>query len=117
MRGALDMTLKSLRYQSVRRSEEELIEHLKSFKLTPKFSAGVWFFSPSASRFHATYGKDLTIPERLEIAAKLGDYGLRGMEAHYPNEINEDNAHIWQKFEKETGIKLIAICPLLFRDP
>jgi len=38
------------------------------------------------------------------------------MEAHYPNEVNEDNLHIWQKFEKDSGIKLIAICPLLFRD-
>ena len=111
------MTITRLRYQAIRRSEEELVKHLNSFKLTPKFSAGVWFFSPSSSRFRAAYGKDLTISERLEIAATLADYGLKGMEAHYPNEINEDNAHIWQKFEKQSGIKLIAICPLLFRDP
>ena len=110
------MSLTDLRQQAVRRSPEELIEHMKSFKLTPKFSAGVWFFSPSGSRFHVAYGKERTIAERLEIAATLADYGLKGMEAHYPNEVNEDNLHIWQKFEKESGIKLIAICPLLFRD-
>jgi len=89
---------------------------MKSFKLTPKFSAGVWFFTPGGNRFHVPYGKERSIAERLEIAATLKDYGLAGMEAHYPNEVNEDNLHIWQKFEKDSGIKLIAICPLLFRD-
>lgn len=57
----------------------------------------------------------MNIEERLEIAAKLGDYGLSGIEAHYPNEISEDNIHIWQQFEKDTGIKLITVCPQLFR--
>lgn len=72
-------------------------------------------FSPADSRFHEKYTVDINIEERLEIAAKLGDYGLRGIEAHYPNEINEDNIHIWQQFEKDTGIKLITVIPLLFR--
>lgn len=109
------MSLTELRHQAVRRSSEELVEHMKSFKLAPKFSAGIWFFSPADSRFHEKYTADINIEERLEIAAKLGDYGLRGIEAHCPNEINEDNIHIWQQFEKDTGIKLITVCPLLFR--
>lgn len=109
------MALAALRYQAVRRSPEELVEHMKSFKLAPKFSAGIWFFSPADSRFHEKYTADINIEERLEIAAKLGDYGLRGIEAHCPNEINEDNIHIWQQFEKDTGIKLITVIPLLFR--
>ncbi len=109
------MALTELRHQAVRRSPEELIEHMKSFKLAPKFSVGIWFFSPADSRFHEKYTADINIEERLEIAAKLGDYGLRGIEAHYPNEINEDNIHIWQQFEKDTGIKLITVVPLLFR--
>lgn len=109
------MSLTELRHQAVRRSPEELVEHMKSFKLAPKFSAGIWFFSPADSRFHEKYTADINIEERLEIAAKLGDYGLRGIEAHCPNEINEDNIHIWQQFEKDTGIKLITVCPLLFR--
>lgn len=109
------MALAELRHQAVRRSQEELVEHMKSFKLAPKFSAGIWFFSPADSRFHEKYTADINIEERLEIAAKLGDYGLRGIEAHCPNEINEDNIHIWQQFEKDTGIKLITVIPLLFR--
>lgn len=109
------MALAALRHQAVRRSPEELVEHMKSFKLAPKFSAGIWFFSPADSRFHEKYTADINIEERLEIAAKLGDYGLRGIEAHCPNEINEDNIHIWQQFEKDTGIKLITVIPLLFR--
>ncbi|MDP2918678.1 MAG: TIM barrel protein [Dehalococcoidia bacterium] len=111
------MALKSLRHQSIRRSPAQMVRHLKSFSLELKFSAGIWYFSPADSRFHSKYGEDIPLEARLEIAARLKDYGLGGMEAHYPNEINEDNAHIWKRFEKDTGIKLIAVCPLIFRDP
>lgn len=110
------MALVELSYQSVRRTPEELVKHLQSFQLELKFSVGIWYFSPPDSRFHAKYKPDIDIEQRLEIVARLGDYGLGGVEAHYPNEVNEDNAHIWQQFEKDTGIKLIAIAPLVFRD-
>jgi len=107
--------LPKLSYQSIQRGPEDLIEHMKSFQLQPKFSAGIWYFSPPDSRFHEKYKKDINIEQRLEIAAELSEYGLKGLEAHYPNEINEDNAHVWQQFEKDTGIKLITVVPLLFR--
>ena len=109
------MAMTNLRYQAIQRTPEELIEHMKSFQLQPKFSAGIWYFSPPDSRFHGKYKEDINIEQRLEIASSLVDYGLRGIEAHYPNEINEDNAHIWQQFERGTGVKLITIIPLLFR--
>ena len=109
------MAMTKLRYQAVQRTTEELIEHMKSFQLQPRFSAGIWFFSPPDSRFHEKYKEDINIEQRLEIAARLVDYGLKGLEAHYPNEINEDNAHIWQQFERDTRVKLITVIPLLFR--
>ncbi|MBM3158038.1 MAG: TIM barrel protein [Chloroflexi bacterium] len=108
------MAPKKLSYQAARRSPEELVKHLKSFKLEPKFSAGIWCFSPPHSRFHEKYKPDLNIERRLEIAAKLSDYGLKGLEAHYPNEINEENLRVWKQFEKDAGIKLITVIPLLF---
>ena len=108
------MAFTQLRYQAVRHTPEKLVEHMKAFGLELKFSAGIWCFSPPYSRFHDKYKPDLNIEQRLEIAARLGDYGLRGLEAHYPNEINEDNIHIWKQFEKDTGIKLITVIPLLF---
>ncbi len=111
------MALKNIQQQKIKRSPAELVKHMKSFKLAPKFSAGIWYFSPSDSRFHAKYKKDLNLEARFEIAAKLKDYGLNALEAHYPNEVSEDNLHIWQKFEKDTGIKLICANPLVFRDP
>ena len=110
------MALTRLQYQAVLRTPDKLVEHMKSFKLEPKFSVGIWCFSPPHSRFHDKYKPDLSIEQRLEIAAKLGDYGLQGLEAHYPNEINEDNLHLWKQFEKGTGIKLITVVPLLFFD-
>ncbi len=110
------MPIRDLTAQARRRTPEELIAHLKSFQLDLKFSAGVWFFSPPASRFHDKYKADLNLEQRLEIAASLKDYGLAGLEAHYPNEVNEDNLPLWKKFVKDTGIKLITAIPLLFYD-
>ncbi|MEA2573882.1 MAG: xylose isomerase [Chloroflexia bacterium] len=110
------MSLPDLRSQAVRRTPEELVTHLNSFEIDLKFSAGVWFFSPPASRFHDRYAPVIEIEPRLEIAAKLADSGLRGMEAHYPNEINEDNVETWKQFTRDTGIKLITVIPLLFYD-
>ena len=110
------MTLADLRSQATRRTPEEMLEHLESFELELKFSAGVWYFSPAFSRFHAKYAPDLDVERRLEIAAGLGDYGLAGMEAHYPNEVNEDNVDLWKQFTADTGIKLITVIPFLFWD-
>ena len=38
------------------------------------------------------------------------------MEAHYPNEINEDNLDLWKQFSRDTGIKILTVIPLLFYD-
>lgn len=110
------MGLFDLRPQATRRTPEEMLEHLNSFDLELKFSAGVWFFSPPFSRFHARYKPELNIEQRLELAAGLADYGLAGLEAHYPNEINEDNLSLWQQFAADTKIRLVTIVPLLFWD-
>ena len=110
------MALRDLRQQATRRSPDELLNHLKSFELELKFSAGIWFFSPAGSRFHDKYNREIDIEHRLEIAAGLVDYGLGGLEAHYPNEINEDNVELWRSFCDATGIKLITVIPLLFWD-
>lgn len=111
------MPLQDLRPQSTARSPEELVKHLESFELELGFTAGIWFFSPADSRFHGRYKKDLPLEARLEIAASLKDYGLVGLEAHYPNEINDDNVDIWMDFQRDTGIKLVTVIPLLFYDP
>ena len=110
------MALVDLRPQAQRRDPQQTLEHLNSFELELKFSAGIWYFSPAASRFHAKYKPELSIEQRLEIAAGLAEYGLSGMEAHYPNEVNEENVDLWKKFTADTGIRLITVIPLLFWD-
>ena len=110
------MAFRDLRAQAERRAPEELLQHMNSFELDLKFTAGIWFFSPFAGRFHAQYSRTRSIEERLEIAAGLKDYGLVGLEAHYPNEINDANLPLWQQFTRDTGIKLITVIPLLFYD-
>lgn len=110
------MPLTDLRDQSTRRTPAQTAAHMKSFSLDLKFSAGIWFFTPAASRFHAKYGTDLTIEQRLDIAAGLASHGLGALEAHYPNEINEANVHVWEAFAKQTGIRVLTVIPLLFYD-
>jgi xylose isomerase len=110
------MPLIDLRSQAARRSADELAAHLTSFELDLRFSAGIWYFSPFDSRFHGKYKKDLSLEQRLEIAAGLKPYGLSALEAHYPNEVNEENLEVWQAFERDTGIRLVTVVPLLFYD-
>jgi xylose isomerase len=110
------MSLPDLRAQATRRTPDEMVSHLQSFELDLKFSGGIWFFSPPSSRFHAKYLPDISIEERLDIAAGLREHGMVGMEAHYPNEINDENVELWRQFTRDTGIKLITVIPLLFWD-
>ncbi|MBM3887728.1 MAG: TIM barrel protein [Verrucomicrobia bacterium] len=110
------MPLVDHRNQAKVKSGDALIKHLKTFKLEPKFSAGVWFFAPGAIRFHDAYHRPLTIAQRLEIAADLAPHGLKGVEAHYPNEVNEENIHLYKRLEREAGVRLITIIPNLFWD-
>ncbi len=111
------MPLTDLRSQATIKTGNDLISHLKSFELSPKFSAGIWFFSPANSRFHANYTPYESIEARLEIAASLKDYGLHALEAHFPNEIHEGNLSLWKSFIQDTGIRLLTVIPQLFYDP
>jgi len=110
------MPIFDIRDQAQRRTTEETIAHLNGFELDLRFSAGVWFFAPGGGRFRDRYVAEMTIEERLEIAAGMKDLGLAGLEAHYPNEVNEDNLHLYQQLERDTGIRLITIVPNLFFD-
>ncbi|MFQ6099080.1 MAG: xylose isomerase, partial [Armatimonadota bacterium] len=110
------MPMLDLRKQAKRRSTAALVKHLNSFSLDLRFSAGVWFFSPGGGRFHDAYVEKMSMEEILEAAAGLKKYGLCGLEAHYPNEVNEDNLEMFLDFERATGIRLITLVPNLFYD-
>jgi xylose isomerase len=108
------MPFVDLRDQAKRRSPEELVKHLKEFSLELKFSAGVWYFAPGPIRFHERYVPPMTMEEILEKAAGLAKYGLSAIEAHYPNEINEDNLELFKSFSRDTGIRVLTVVPNLF---
>jgi len=110
------MSLIDLRSQAKRRTPEEMLQHLKSFSLDLKFSAGVWFFAPGGGRFHDRYCEKMSMEQILEVAATLKPYGLQGLEAHYPNEVNDQTLPLFQKFAQDTGIRLITVVPNLFFD-
>jgi xylose isomerase len=108
--------MRDLRAQKIRRDDDELLKHLNEFSVEPRFSAGVWFFAPGGGRFHEPYVGRKTTEQILEIAAGLAEYGLKGLEAHYPKEVNEDNLHLYQQLEKDTGIRLAMIGPMPFAE-
>lgn len=101
-------------YQKKRRSKEELIQHLNTFNLDIKISVGIWYFAPAGGRFHEAYVPNKSISERIEMAADMAKYGVKAIEAHYPNEVNEENYHLYKQLEKEAGIKLISCYPAIF---
>ncbi len=69
--------------------KDKLIQHLNNFNLEVKLSIGIWYFTPSGGRFHEAYTEPKDIPARLEMAYNLSKYGIKGIEAHYPSEVNE----------------------------
>ncbi|MEM3072353.1 MAG: hypothetical protein QW172_02720, partial [Candidatus Bathyarchaeia archaeon] len=101
-------SIRDIRAQALRLSPEEYVKRLEN-PFEPKFSAGVWFFAGGSSRFHLPYKRDLTVQERLDIAAEMAPYGLRAVEAHYPWEINEENIDLYRDLEKRVGIKVSVV--------
>jgi xylose isomerase len=100
-----------LRYQARRRKPEELLAQLESFSLDLKLTVGVWYFAPGGGRFHERYVPELSIPDRLDLAGEMARFGVKGIEAHYPSEVNPENLHLYKKLEKETGIRLVGLGP------
>ncbi|MFH0850662.1 MAG: TIM barrel protein [Candidatus Bathyarchaeota archaeon] len=112
--------MKDLRPQKQLRTPEETLTHLKGTTLKPQYSAGVWYFYPGGGRFHEAYIDKGTTEDTLNKVARLHDEGYVdssfAVEAHYPNEVNRENLHLYRSLEKETGIKLITAIPFLFYD-
>jgi len=97
-----------IRCQALRLSPERLLVRIRKH-YEPKFSAGIWFFGGTSSRFHLPYKREMSIEERLEIASELSNYGLMAIEAHYPWEINEENLHLYRELEKQYGVKVSVV--------
>ena len=65
------MALQDLRYQKNFKDKEQMLQHLKSFKVELKPCIGMWYLSSGGSRFHEVYGETLNIEQRIELAAEL----------------------------------------------
>jgi xylose isomerase len=101
--------LRDLSYQKTVRSRDELVKHMKSFKLDLKMSVGIWYFTPGGGRFHDSYIEPKSIKERLKMAEEFAEYGIKGIEAHYPAEVNPENLDLYKALEKNAGIKLVGV--------
>ncbi|MBD3350470.1 MAG: TIM barrel protein, partial [Candidatus Lokiarchaeota archaeon] len=101
--------LPDLRYQKIKRNKSELIKHMNEFKLEPKFSVGIWYFTPGGNRFHEPVLEQKSVEARIQMAYELADLGVDGIEAHYPDEINWNNIDKYKDLEKDTGIKVVGV--------
>jgi xylose isomerase len=110
--------IRDIRNQTKILDRKEASERLTRGRLSPIFSAGVWFFFPGAIRFHEAYIEKGGIEDALHIISQMYDEKLIGkdfgLEAHYPNEINSKNIDLYKKLQKETGIKVVTVIPNLF---
>jgi xylose isomerase len=100
--------LRDLRYQKESIDAKRMLDNLKK-DIDIRASVGIWYFTPGGGRFHDRYVEDADIPRRLQMAAEMAKLGVKGIEAHYPAEVNEDNLHLYKKLEKDTGIRLVGI--------
>ncbi|MGD8726295.1 MAG: TIM barrel protein [Gemmatimonadales bacterium] len=108
--------LKDLRYQERARTPEWMLENLTK-DLELKFSVGIWYFTPGGGRFHDRFVPQASIEQRLELAAEMAALGVTGIEAHFPDEVNESNSHLYRQLEEEAGIRLVAVPFSHFFDP
>ena len=100
--------LPDLRDQRMARDPQRMLQNLAG-DLKLRFSVGVWYFTPGGGRFHDRFVPDASLEGRLEMAAEMAELGVTGLEAHYPAEVNEENAHLYRRLRDETGIGLVAV--------
>lgn len=100
--------LRDLRAQREARDPERMLRNLRG-EFPLRFSVGVWYFTPGGGRFHERFVPEASVEQRLEMAARMASLGVTGIEAHYPAEVNEDNAHLYRALRRETGIGLVAV--------
>ena len=97
-----------LRNQAAARDPDQMLRNLRE-ELEFKVSVGIWYFTPGGGRFHDRFVPEATLEERLEMLAEMSELGVTGVEAHYPAEVNEENAHLYRRLREEAGIRLVAV--------
>ncbi|MBN1272494.1 MAG: xylose isomerase [Candidatus Aminicenantes bacterium] len=104
----MDQKPRDLSYQKKAVDPNVILKNLKK-DLDIQVSVGIWYFTPGGGRFHDRFIEEASIPQRIEMAAGMAELGIKGIEAHYPDEINEENIGLYKKLEEETGIRIAGI--------
>ena len=108
--------LKDLQYQRAASDPQVMLENLRR-DFNPKVSVGIWYFTPGGGRFHDRFVPEASIEQRIDMAAEMASFGVTGIEAHFPDEVNESNAPLYRQLEEEAGIRLVAVPFSHFFDP
>ncbi|MEM0489593.1 MAG: sugar phosphate isomerase/epimerase family protein [Ignisphaera sp.] len=80
-----------------------------------KFSTGIWVFGAGVERFAPTgYKVAKDIVDLVHEAARVDD--LKGLEFHYPTEVNEGNVKDVRDALSGHGIEAVGIAPVLSQE-
>jgi len=81
-----------------------------------KVSVGMWYLGAAGDRFvKQGYRPDRTIEERFKVAGRIP--GVRGLEMHYPTEINDQTYRPLKKLAGDLGLEFVMITPHQWVDP
>jgi len=81
-----------------------------------KVSVGMWYLGAAGDRFvKQGYRPDRKIEERFKVAGRIP--GVRGLEMHYPTEINDQTYRPLKKLAGDLGLEFVMITPHQWVDP
>lgn len=81
-----------------------------------KVSVGMWYMGATADRWvKGGYRPDRGIEERFKAAGKIP--GVKGLEMHYPTEINDQNWKSLKKLAGDLGLQFVLLTPHLWIRP
>lgn len=79
----------------------------------PKFSAGIWAFTPTTDRFAVMgYRDDMTLEQKIALGGRTK--GLDGLILQYPAVVTDDNADRCLQLMKDEGLEVAAVDASLF---
>ncbi|MCL5104993.1 MAG: hypothetical protein M1133_12885 [Armatimonadetes bacterium] len=85
------------------------------YQLPWPISVGVWFIEgKGGDRFTESYKEGIPILDRIRMAGKMR--GVKGIEIHYPYEVDESSFDAVRRCARDEGLKILTVIPGLFNE-
>lgn len=78
-------------------------------------SVGLWFIEgKGGDRFTSSYKEGIPVLDRIRMAGSMR--GVKGIELHYPYEMDENSFDEVRKCARDQGLKILTVIPGLFNE-